>query len=765
MTRAAARDEYRQHARQTVVAAVITVAPELSDDDITTVLQAAGVASGRPLGELAKHLADYPDALTAGDPRCPPSLIRLTHALHDGGHTGVVRPPCARCGKITIRLNAAGAAGRMCSACAAQHNKKTCARCGRTARIAARRADGGICFACYNTDPDVVEPCGQCGRVARPTTRLPDGSPLCAACWSPPTHTCIGCGQVKRAWLTTAEGPVCQECYPRYRPRRKCGRCGQIRHIKKRSTANNPDLCDTCHRGPEGVCSACGRTRPRRRGPDGTWLCQSCAPKPRDTCCRCDRIRVVQARWPIGPVCHTCYLTILNSPAGCARCRESRPLIGLDTDGTPVCGPCAGIDADYTCTRCGHSGNPYGAGLCAHCVLHDRLHNLLAGPDGTVSPQLQPVRHALAAAQHPRSLIYWLASSPNAALLAQLAAGGEPISHERLDELPPGRHEYYVRQLLVTTGVLPERHDDLERLPAWLDTVLAGAHAEHVRLIRPFAHWFLLRRARRRAAVRRQPAIASDYLRTQIRIGLKLLAWLDERNLALADLDQPSLDAWLAQGNTNSYNVRNFLLWAASRGLAPELTVPLRPRQQPEQVLDEPERWDLLRCCLNDDTIPLDTRAAAALVLLFGIPISRIRHLTIDRLDISEAGSFLRTGRHPLLLPPKLANLLQQLADTPHTAARLSKKDKYDRWLFPGLTPGRPTSAPGFTLKLRALGLNARTARNAALVSLASDLPVPILADVLGLHTTTAERWAHLAKSDWTDYIAERVTDTHTQEQ
>jgi hypothetical protein len=441
-------------------------------------------------------------------------------------------------------------------------------------------------------------------------------------------------------------------------------------------------------------------------------------------------------------------------------------LIGLGTEGTTgtaICGPCAGIDVDYTCTRCGHSGNPYRTGLCARCVLRDRLHDLLAGPDGTISPQLRPVQEALAAAERPRSVIYWLAHSPSVTLLAQLAATGEPLNHERLDELPPGRNEYYIRQLLVTTGVLPQRHDDLERLPAWLDQNLAGKPIEHARLIRPFTHWFLLRRARRRATTRRQPALAGPYLRTQVTIALTLLAWLDEHNLTLADLDQPSLDTWLTAGNTNRYNIRNFLIWAAARNLAPTLTVPLRPRQQPEQLLDETERWGLLQRCLNDDTIAPDTRAAAALLLLFGLPISRIRHLTVDQLENGDAGCFLRTGRHPLLLPPKLAALLTQLADTPRTTARLSKADKTVRWLFPGLTPGRPTSQLAFTHKLRDLGINARTARNAALISLAGDLPVPILADVLGLHTTTAERWAHLAQRDWTAYIAERVTDTHPQ--
>ena len=163
--------------------------------------------------------------------------------------------------------------------------------------------------------------------------------------------------------------------------------------------------------------------------------------------------------------------------------------------------------------------------------------------------------------------------------------------------------------------------------------------------------------------------------------------------------------------------------------------------------LDEEQRWDFLRRSLTDETILLDTCAGAALVLLFGLPVSRIGHLTIDQLDISEARSLRETGQHPLL-PPKLAGLLKQLADAPHTRPRLAKGGNAPRWLFPGLTPGRPTSQPGFRVKFRALGIDARPARNAALISLAGNLPIPVLADVLGLSTTTAERWAALAKRD-----------------
>jgi hypothetical protein len=37
----------------------------------------------------------------------------------------------------------------------------------------------------------------------------------------------------------------------------------------------------------------------------------------------------------------------------------------------------------------------------------------------------------------------------------------------------------------VHTGVLPDRDDDIERLPAWLEAVLADGPAEHARLVRP----------------------------------------------------------------------------------------------------------------------------------------------------------------------------------------------------------------------------------------------------------------------------------------
>jgi hypothetical protein len=43
------------------------------------------------------------------------------------------------------------------------------------------------------------------------------------------------------------------------------------------------------------------------------------------------------------------------------------------------------------------------------------------------------------------------------------------------------------------------------------------------------------------------------------------------------------------------------------------------------------------------------------------------------------------------------------------------------------------------------------------LCSLAGDLPASVLADLLGIHITTAVRWSKLVKRDWASYLAVRA--------
>lgn len=156
--------------------------------------------------------------------------------------------------------------------------------------------------------------------------------------------------------------------------------------------------------------------------------------------------------------------------------------------------------------------------------------------------------------------------------------------------------------------------------------------------------------------------------------------------------------------------------------------------------------------------MPLDTRAAGAIVLLFDPPAVRLSSLTADHLQLGEQHSYLVLGQRPVLLPPRLARLLKRLAEQPQPRSLLSQvQEQGPRLLFPGMVPGRPISPHAMTQKLARHGITVRAARNGALASLAADLPAAILADLLGMHVNTAVRWVTLARRDWTDYLADRA--------
>ena len=130
-------------------------------------------------------------------------------------------------------------------------------------------------------------------------------------------------------------------------------------------------------------------------------------------------------------------------------------MIAQEADVRAICAACAGLPGTYTCPACGKGGRLYADGRCPRCVLAIRLDKHLAGPDGQIASQLQPLRDALATGANPRGILCWLERSPNARLLGELAASGQQLSHDLLDELPPSRYEHYAR----LTGSFPAAVD------------------------------------------------------------------------------------------------------------------------------------------------------------------------------------------------------------------------------------------------------------------------------------------------------------------
>ena len=209
-----------------------------------------------------------------------------------------------------------------------------------------------------------------------------------------------------------------------------------------------------------------------------------------------------------------------------------RPLIGRDGGGKQVCGPCAGAPGlDYSCRECGRGGEIHSDRRCFRCVLGERVRVLLADPKDEVSAQLQPLLAALTAVSNPATVVTWLGRSRSARLLGRLAKAGQSITHDALDDLPQTQSLRYIREVLVNAGVLPVRNEHLERLTPWLEHLLQDKPASHARLVRPFAHWSVLRRARRAAAHRAYGRGSADFARARVQAALDLLSWLDHRNL------------------------------------------------------------------------------------------------------------------------------------------------------------------------------------------------------------------------------------------
>jgi hypothetical protein len=53
-------------------------------------------------------------------------------------------------------------------------------------------------------------------------------------------------------------------------------------------------------------------------------------------------------------------------------------------------------------------------------------------------------------------------------------------------------------------------------------------------------------------------------------------------------------------------------------------------------------------------------------------------------------------------------------------------------------------------------GIPARASRNTALITLAADLPAPVLASLIGIAPATADDWSRWAQIDWSSYLAAR---------
>jgi hypothetical protein len=598
-----------------------------------------------------------------------------------------------------------------------------------------------------------IPACGVCGRTGRPLTATDSGGMCqrCAARRNP--LCCVRCGIVKPVAARTDGKPLCERCRRWERGRRRCGVCGKTAAIAVRARDGQPDICVNCYRMPEAVCSVCGRRRECNFAAGEAPICTSCSPRTTAPCTRCGANRPPAVRWDEGPLCDPCYTAALRHRGQCDVCGNQRRLVAPPGPGATTCADCAGVPVSHACGDCGIEDKLYEKGRCARCSLCRRAAALLSDGVGQVPAELSAVFAAICAAQAPRSALNWLRQGAGAAVLADVASGQLPATHEALDHHQRERAADYLRHMLVAGGVLPPRDEELARTEQWLTELLASIDTtDRRRLVQAFATWRVMRRLRRRAEATTAPRTYTAHARLRIKTAAAFLTWLAARGTTLGDCRQADVEDWLGTG-PGAYHVRDFLTWAAERGHCPAFDVPSLKRTTGAATDPDQHRAQVDRL-LHDGELDVTDRVAGCLLLLFGQQQSRIAAMTTDQVTVRGEDVFVRLGQHQLPVPEPLGTLLLTLIRDGKSHVGVGTP-AHTSWLFPGGLPGRPITASRLAERLRTLGIPTQAGRRAALVHLAAQLPAAVLADLLNLSPTTAVRWMHEAGGNWNDYAAQ----------
>jgi hypothetical protein len=424
----------------------------------------------------------------------------------------------------------------------------------------------------------------------------------------------------------------------------------------------------------------------------------------------------------------------------------------------PICPDCAGFTVSYQCVRCGHEGKLHARHLCTRCTFTDRLTELLDDGTGRVRPELAPLADSLLAMDNPLSGLTWLytrkgrTDSPEH-LLRRLGRGEIELTHEAFHTLQPWRAASHLRELLMACGVLPAVDKQICSFERWLVGHLADIpDPEHAQLVRRFTTWEVLPRLRTRAEKKPLTPAARRYAGEQVKHATTFLRWLSDRDLTLSTCRQADIDAWHVEHTEHGRNtIRAFLLWCTASKLTRRFRLPTAVIRQ-ASPLPQHERLDLLGRLLTVHDLPLRSRVAAAIVLLYAQPLSRVVRLTVD--DVIHEGDqvLLRLGEPPSPVPAPVADLLLSWIDNRDNMNTATNRDS--RWLFPGRRAGQPMHPDTLSALVNSLGVPTTAGRASAIRQHVLEMPAPVVADALGYHQVTTAKLAAQAGGTWSRYAA-----------
>jgi hypothetical protein len=712
--------------RERIITEVARADPTM-DTTVVAAALAATVRSRRSLGVLDRHLTGHPDVLTVGPTSTVAIVDRFVTALVDAGSARIVtvHPVCDRCGRRR-RWHARTDAGGECSACWARTHREPCAECGRARRVDHREAGQPVCLPCVRHRRRQQQLDGLTADIAEVIVAADPGVDAVAVAAAVeavapkvPTRAALA-RQLHREPDLTASAhriPKVAQLLDRLRaggsslPASQCQDCDgpAVPLIVYLDVVR----CRRCAKR----CPDCGR---HGKEPHGT-RCGRCQAGPRGTCSDCGRID-----------------RLLDTNSRCRACREQ---------------------IERRCEDCDNQAPrtfDHGRWLCQPCALAVDLDQHLGPVDDLPTP-LVAVRAAIAAADNPTRVRHWLRTSNAGRVLAGLADGTMALTHEALDTHAPGdRGINYLRALLVASDALAledrtiHRFEDFAR--ALLDTIVAGPGDRTA--LTGWLRWQILPRLRHRAESGQSMAHSANNARRSFRQASLLITRLANRGRTLQTCRQADLDDWFSTGGDSVWQARPFLTWAKARGhVGTGVSIPTTPRRNPRPVLDDRKRWAIARQLVTDTTLNDADRVAGALLVLYGQPLSRIAAVTTGDIHPSSDGTtIVELAGHPMPLHEPFVTLIGQLPQ--RGTHGMSDQIHRTGWLFPGRQADRHISPNALGVRLRRIGIEARTMRNSARAQLATEIPPALLGEIIGVNATTATRWAALTAGNWTDYAA-----------
>ena len=282
-----------------------------------------------------------------------------------------------------------------------------------------------------------------------------------------------------------------------------------------------------------------------------------------------------------------------------------------------------------------------GQWLCHRCALAIELDRHLGATE--LPAALVSLRDAIIAADNPSRVRKWLHGTTAGRLLRDLATGEVDLTHETLDGYGADRSVAHLRALLVAVCALPADDRRINRLEV-LAAQLLDRVADHqdAKVVRAWLRWRVLRRLRARHEDGVSSAHSPSNARSALHCVVAFLENLHAHGRTLRTCTQDDLDTWFARRGATPWLARPFLVWAATRGHLPcPLTIPPAPQKALRPVLETEQRWVIARRLVTDGTMPVADRVAAALVVLYGQPLSRIATLKTTDIHRSPDGTVI----------------------------------------------------------------------------------------------------------------------------